>query len=291
MHGAIVHAAARLPDLIRLPMHLSVHDDPPYGVTLMSRRYLALIPLVARAFSRALPRARSIDVISDGMARRYRDRYGVDSIVVHRGVDRSVPRSPNFDPSRGIEIGVLGNTYGHSQLCALSDVLAAAADRAGVRGRIVVIGQGHGERLQEHARHRIDVEVSGHLGEDAAIERLRKCFLLYLNYPFSRRAAVLRQTSFPTKLSTYVLAARPLLLHAPPDSSTAGLAKHGGYALWWNSPVRENGASLLTRAWSDPALHSSCHAVAEEVRRRHFDIDENRDALFGALNRLVATAG
>jgi hypothetical protein len=287
LHGAMVHAAARLLDRTRLPVHVSVHDDPPFGVALMSRRYIGLIPLIARDLGRALRRARSIDVISAGMARWYRSRYGVESVVVHRGLGRTVLPSPHHDPSRGLEIGVLGNTYGHSQLCALSDVLALAAARCGVRGRIVVIGQGHGMLLRDYARDRIDVEVAGHLDEDAAIARLQGCFLLYLNYPFSRRAAVLRQTSFPTKLSTYVFAARPVLLHAPPDSSTAELAAKRGYVLWWENENPEHGLNLLAAAWNDGSLHSSCDRMAEEVRRRYYDIADNRTTLFHALNSLI----
>jgi glycosyltransferase involved in cell wall biosynthesis len=287
MHGAMVHAAARLVGRTRLPVHLTVHDDPPYGVALMSRRHVALIPLIARDLGRALRRAQSVDVISDGMASRYRSLYGVNSVVVHRGMTQSVVPSPPFDPSNGLAIAVLGNTYGYEQLLTLANAIAQADARLRVRGRLVVIGRGHGERLRKEIGQRMDVEVTGHLDEAAAVERLRTCFLLYLNYPFSPRAAVLRETSFPTKLSTYLLAARPILLHAPPGSSTSPLAELAGYVVPWTNDRSADGADLIVRAWNDVTTRESAHVAAEATRRRYYDLEENRATLFAALNRLA----
>ena len=101
MHGAMVHVAARISERTNLPFHLSVHDDPPYGVGLMSRRHLGLIPLVARDLGLALRRARSIDVISAGMARRYETRYGAKSVVVHRGIQGPVNIFPTLTIKNG----------------------------------------------------------------------------------------------------------------------------------------------------------------------------------------------
>ena len=195
MHGAMVHVAARLLSRPSLPIHLSVHDDPAFGVALMSRRHVALLPLIERDFGHALRRARSVDVVGEGMARRYRERYGIASTIVHRGIAEPVLERPPHLAGGSLEIGVIGNTYGYDQLPLLARAVEGAAGRVGARGRIVMIGQGPGQRLRAEVGDRIDVEVTGHLDERHAIERLSRCFALYLNYPFSRRATVLRQTS------------------------------------------------------------------------------------------------
>ena len=75
MHGAMVHVAARLLRKSTLPVHLTVHDDPR-GVALMSRRYFALLPLIARDFAFAMRRATSVDVVSEPMGARYRRSFG-----------------------------------------------------------------------------------------------------------------------------------------------------------------------------------------------------------------------
>jgi hypothetical protein len=288
MHGAMVHVAARLVERqVSLPVHLSVHDDPPFGVSMLSRRHLALVPLVARDLRHALSRARSVDVISQGMADRYHSLYGVNPIVVHRGMAGPVNGAPDHDRSTGIDIGVLGNTYGYRQLLVLARALALAAERARVPARLVVVGAGYGARLQSHFNKRLQVEVTGHLDESMAIDRLSRCFLLYLNYPFGRRATVLRRTSFPTKLSTYLLTARPLLVNAPVDSSIAPLFTMQDYAAWWANLRPEDGAATILRAWERDEMHTSRHVLAEQIRERQYDLRTNRARLFFALNALV----
>ncbi len=291
LHGSMVHVAERLSRRDAWPLHLTVHDDPAYGCALRSRRYLALVPWIARDVARLLPRAASIDVISEPMARRYRQRYGVDSVVVHRGVPGPVEPSPPYDPqAHGLRVGILGGTYVYQQLTVLGRAVAEAAGRLGVPGRIRMIGRGYGDRLREALAGQVEVEVTGHLDEAEGVRLLRDCAVLYLNYPFGRRDAVLRQTSFPTKLSSYVMAARPLLVHAPADSSTVPLTRDGdGYATHWGTLRPGDGATLLERFWTSPVRDVSAHQAAEQVRRQYYDPDTNRRALFGALDALVST--
>jgi hypothetical protein len=288
MHGAVVHVAAHLTGRADLPVHLTVHDDPAYGVALMSTRYLAMVPLIERDVRRSLRAARSVDVVCEDMGKRYRERYGVSSTVTHRGMSRPIEPSATHD-DQVLEVGVLGNTYGYTQLPVLAEAIIAAAREAGVPGRLVVLGQGNGPRLKSDFAGRLDVEVTGHLAEPAAVERLRRCFALYLNYPFGLRAAVLRQTSFPTKLTTYIQAARPLLVHAPSDSSIRFLSGRAfaDYAAWWDDKSVESGARALVQAWRSPQLRLSRHEAAETIRRTYYDLAPNRASLFAALNALV----
>src|SRR5262249_2569708 len=107
------------------------------------------------------------------------------------------------------------------------------------------------------------------------------------------RDAVLRQASFPTKLTTYVQAARPLLIHAPADSSVAPLAaREPSYAWSWETLRPEDGAAILERLWRvgdglGNDLDASAHEAAERIRRAHFDADRNRRTLFEALDALA----
>jgi hypothetical protein len=188
---------------------------------------------------------------------------------------------------------VLGSTYGYGQLPVLGRAVARAAEGLGVAGRIVVLGRNEGERLRDELAGRAEVEVAGHVSEPEGVERLRGCFMLYLNYPFGARDRVLRQTSFPTKLSTYVQAARPLLMHVPPDSSAVPLADDPGprYALSWPSMDELEGAGLLERLWNDPSSVESRHEEAEAVRKRYYDPERNRRVIASALDALVPVPG
>jgi hypothetical protein len=288
LHGAGVPVAAELVKRSRLPIHLTVHDDPAFGVAMRSRRYLALTPWIERQFALSLRGARSVDVIGEGMRDRYARRYGVESTIVHRTVAGPVSPSPPYDRANGLRVGVLGNMYAYGQLPAFGRALASAGRTLGVRARITFIGNGFGERLKRDLGGLgVEVESTGHLQEAEAVQVLRNCFALYLNYPFTARDAVLRETSFPTKLGTYALAARPIVTHAPTGTTLAPLASFAGYVHPWTTRREADGESLFVRMWRSGSLHASAHEPAERVRRRYFDDGRNPDALTKILNSLV----
>ena len=120
LHGSGVPVAAELVARAELPVHVTVHDDPAFGVALRSRRYLVLVPWIDRCLARALSGAASVDVISDGMRARYERRYGARAFVVHRGLQERATPSPPFDARAGLRIGVLGNTYSYAQVRVLA---------------------------------------------------------------------------------------------------------------------------------------------------------------------------
>jgi hypothetical protein len=187
----------------------------------------------------------------------------------------------------------MGATYAHEQLPVLARAVARAACDLGVPGRIRMLGRGSADRLRAEMRAaKVDVEIegTGHVDEKEGVKLLRECFLLYVNYPFGRRDVVLGQTSFPTKLSTYVMAARPVLAHAPRGTTLEGLSSFPGYARPWTSMNEGDGAAILTRAWRAPETSASAHALAESVRLRYYDPETNKRALFAALNGLLTAS-
>ena len=132
--------------------------------------------------------------------------------------------------------------------------------------RLTVIGGVDEARVRSLCPPGLELEVTGHVDEPEGVAKLRDCFALYLSYPFGPRGKVLRTTSFPTKLSTYVMAARPVLLHMPADSSVAFLAatsppmqRCGTHSLPRTVPTR-------SRAYGTMIVHDqSCHVAAEKL--------------------------
>lgn len=286
-HGASLRMASGLIDT-GLPTHVTVHDDPAWGYALMTRRYLPLAPLLARDLRRTLRAASSVDVVSGAMADTYERRYGVSSTIIHRGLAGPVQPAPVYDRRKGLTIAVLGSTYGFSELSVLAQALAIAQQRLSVPATLTVIGGVDEAGVRKLCPPGVELEITGHIDEAQGIDRLRESFLAYLSYPFRRRGRMLRTTSFPTKLSTYVLAARPLLLHMPSESSVAFLGARSPYATLWASTNPAEGAEILERLWREQRTEQSFHVAADEVREQHFDLARNRAALYGALNALVS---
>ncbi len=288
MYGATVPIASHLVKHGELPVVATVHDDPAFGVALRSRRYLVLVPLIERAFAKALKDAAGVEVISRGMMERYKKRYGVIAILGNRVVAPfvAVP-APFSKDGKILRIGVLGNTYSYSPLRVLGRTVARAADDLGLRGELVFVGLGHAERLRAELGGLISIVSVGHVEEAKAAAVLRGTFLQYLVYPFGWRDRVLRQTSFPCKLATYIMAGRPLLLHASADSTTAELATIPGLSYHWDDLNVEHGVQLLKKAWADPVTSLGAHGALEEVRRRYYDLDTIKTNLMGMLDAMV----
>jgi hypothetical protein len=285
-HGAAVRIAPTIADA-GVPLHVTVHDDPAWAYALLTRRYLGLAPLFAHDLGRTLRSASSVDVISSGMARRYRELYGVEAAVVHRAVLGPVQAAPPFDRSRGLSVAILGSTYGLREVQALAAALAVFTMSQNVPTTLIVIGGIDNRTLRRACPPEIAVQTPGHVAEKDAVDTLRRSFLLYASYPFARRGTVLRTTSFPTKLSTYALAARPLLLHAPQGSSLAEVATGTRYTTPWTSLDPHHGAGLLQACWHDRGCDQSFDFAAEQQRAGRFDFS-NRWTLVRALNGLVS---
>lgn len=290
-HGSEVPIAAELLRLGRpLPMHVTVHDDPAFAVAAMSKKLRPLVGHTERQFAKVLHSAKSVDVIGEGMQKRYRERYGIDSEITHRALDGAIELAPRLDRrSLGLSVGMLGNTYRYQQLPVLAEAVRQAAARVGVKGRIIVYGQSFGDRLRAEVDGKIDVVVRGHVDEATAVAQLsREALVLYLNYPFTEAERVLRETSFPTKLSTYILCARPILVHAPPNSSTSDLASdEPAYARAWSDLNPTSGADALTDLWHAPDIEEPFSAAAERTRSKYFDPERNRATVARLLNNLV----
>jgi hypothetical protein len=213
-------------------------------------------------------------------------RAGRDSVIVHRVVDEPVAPHGTEPENDRLTIGLLGSVYSPRQIEQLTAMLARASEILAVPTRLAVIGGAH-QRMRHAVRDaRVEVDFLGHMAEDEGLEVLRGAFALYIGYPFIRRDRMIRRTSFPAKLATYVQAARPLLVHTPWDSSLTPLFAFQPFTIPWVDEDVRHGARLLASAWRDASLRVSQHEAADAVRRAYFGGD-NRERLFDKLNALV----
>jgi hypothetical protein len=248
------------------PVHLTVHDDP-VSVFQRSTRYRHLSPLMSKSFSRLLRSVRSVDVISHGMRDFYRERFGIESLVVYRYV-QGLPRFKDHVINKDVlRVGHIGIIYNASPFREFVEALRAHGRRIGVSVKLVKIGRSREfEKVQEE--HPDLVEDLGELPEKAAIEELSKCNFLYSMYPDLPRFEVFRKTSQPMKLSTYIQAQRPIFAHTPEDSTLAAAVRK--YRIGTVCPSSD-------RQGIEVALKA--HLQLEEVPRDRFE--QARSELLG----------
>jgi hypothetical protein len=118
------------------------------------------------------------------------------------------------------------------------------------------------------------------LSEIEAIEQLAECQFLYAMYPFDQALAIFRQTSLPTKLTTYLQTQKPILAHTPNDSTLAEIVTTYGLGLISDSLAVDDLAQTIERM-SDYELGVN---TFENARAGLFGI-ENVNRLADCLNR------
>jgi hypothetical protein len=201
-------------------VHLSVHDDPTV-VFARSRKYRAFRFLMSPVFRMVLRNASTVDVIGWGMRDVFNREYGIESRVLYR----YAPSLPEVraEASRGeLRIGHVGQLYSPGPFkCFLLHCKAYAAEQ----GRTLkVVTAGTSPYLPTiQAENPGLFELHGQIDEAAIISLLSSCDFVYAMYPNGPRHKRFRQTSVPMKVSTYILAQRPIFAHTPLDSSLAGI--------------------------------------------------------------------
>jgi hypothetical protein len=206
-------------------LHVSVHDDSA-GLAIKSRRYRSLASLMDRRNSQLLRRAHSVDVVCNSMREYYKHRFGVDAGVVYRYIhDLRLPAprdasAPAFDGPI-IRIGHVGSFYNSSsEVFAFVDALRSIAASDGIQFRFENYGGVSAMTATLQAKFPEVVENAGNVPEDEVIRRLQSAAFVYSMYSFNPRHRLFRETSQPTKISTYLMAGRPILAHCPNGSST-----------------------------------------------------------------------
>lgn len=199
-------------------LHVSVHDDPA-GLAQKSRRYRHLAAFIDRCHRELLQKADTVEVVSEPMQRYYHERWGIESGVVYRYIKDIWLPDPCSTNAEVITIGHAGSAYSAPEVMAFLGALRSISQNDGIAFR--VLNFGNSPAFVEAAERFPEIVVNaGSASEATVVERFQQCRFLYSMYSFSERHRVFRETSQPTKMSTYLMAAKPILAHCPADSST-----------------------------------------------------------------------
>lgn len=175
---------------------------------------------VLRAYERALRSSRYCAAASWPMAEAYRERYGVRSVPMMSSLDPALAQPPATAPRASSEllIGMAGQIYARREWDALIAALDATEWR--ISGRQVKIRL-LGTHTEIRASGKSCIEYLGWRPQAEAIRLLADTDLLYCPYWFDREFEEEARLSFPGKLTTYLAAGRPVLVHAPEYASPA----------------------------------------------------------------------
>lgn len=266
------------------PIHLTVHDDWAGALCARSQRYRLLRPIADQLTNRVLKRVRSVDVVSEGMRAFYHQRTGINAVVVHRPIPTDVSASPAVSVNE-VCVGHLGSIYSKDEFCIFVEALKSFGAEHG--SAVKVIARGAHLRsvdLPESIAPLVDFRATA--DETQVISELQQCRFVYAMYPFAHGLATFVETSLPTKLSTYVMARRPILGHAPRQSTLASFIKETSLgSVWCNLDLAEGrGAVAVAAAAKIDEL------TWEQAKDRFFgpkNIERMRHLLHGAASEVA----
>ncbi len=213
-----------------VPLYSQVWDDLSWWIM-----YNRIDPLSARAIRReyetAIRASKRFGAASWLMAESYSRKYEVSAVPIVAALDESAAYAPQLPDRKKSEftIGVVGKLYATEEWNALLDVLDDLHWE--IDGRKVVVRM-LGGYFHLTAKTRRRIHYLGYAKQDETLRLMNECDITYCPYWFDPSFREVAETSFPSKLTTYLAAGRPVLFHGPEYCSPAKfLAEYGAGTL------------------------------------------------------------
>ena len=262
-------------------VHLTIHDDVPDGILGRSVRYRYLRGIARLQYASALRSVRTRDYITERMRVRYRDELGADGVVVHPFLPSLPVLRPITRVAGELAVGHIGTIYSVAEWRVFLQALVSLARKRSLRPRMLMVGL---DKFHSVAQDFPGVvEISPETAESAAIGRLAATDLCYAMYPFNPAAEVFRQTSLPTKLSTYVQCRKSVLAHAPAGTSLGDVVEKYRIGRTCSEMAVPAVEAALASVLDTPVLEQTFEMVRHEVYG-----SDNVERLASCLGRLVS---
>jgi hypothetical protein len=223
-----------------------------------------------RALSRTAERwafSRSSNVYSmSGPMKAFYERKGLSTEVLPHGIDATQERRPAPGTRKGPpRVGFSGGIY-ENNLQAISDIVEAKRLSGGAFEFHVTCPAQSLDLLRERGLYgRID-SARTLPTRGAVLDFLAGCDLLFVPMSFESKVREDLLTVFPTKVTDYWLAGRPILVYGPREYAFVPLAEKDGYAV----VVSERSPERLAEAIAGSAGRAEGLASASrEMVRRH----------------------
>ncbi len=231
-----VWATLEGPTLIRLalpvarrlgvPLLTQVFDPPHWWMRAHNHGWLTTRRVLG-GFDRAMRDSQGCAAASWAMAETYRDDYGVRAVPVVPSMNASLARPPAEAPHRDDElvIGLAGQIYATTEWEALLAAIKLADwTIAGRRVRVRVLGR----NLQCAVSNPARIEFLGWHSHAQTVHLLSQMDILYCPYWFDPTFEREARLSFPSKLTSYLAAGRPVFMHCPEYASPGRFVRQHG---------------------------------------------------------------
>jgi len=252
----------------------------PFVLSLCDLMTESRVNPVERLWGRAIERrmfgrAAAVICLTDAMRDFYAPRWGgkchvIPHAVAAEDIEAALQSRPSLDVRTPATVTFAGGVY-QARADALFCV-KAAVDRLnadGVKVRLNILGPNDTRRLAQQGLLGANVEVCFVEGRDAFMEALRQSDVLLSTIAFQSDYPLQDRTCFPTKTFDYLLAGKPLLVLAPPDTCYAGYICAHDCGVLVDTLRTDLAAEALKRLLSDSELRATRVANGFDALQTH----------------------
>lgn len=263
-------------------VHMTVHDDWAGALCARSVRYRLMGGIAQKLTIKTLKSLGSFDVISTGMRNYYRLLTARRGEVCHRYLPESaIAFNDAIYQTDKVLIGHIGSVYDKKDLF---NFLALLQEFFAQKGKQVLM-QMWGCHLNINdvpKQLRECIRFFDTLPEEEVIPRLAQCDFVYCMYPLTRALHTFAKTSLPTKLSSYLQAARPIFGHGPADNTLAEFLSTTKLGAIWSNQNRLQGFAAIEKIM---ALNTT-EPDWQNARRQYFG-EKNLQVISKALSNIA----
>lgn len=212
-------------------------------------------------FDQIILKANAIATASYNMDEEYQKKYKRNSNVFVSFLDKKDYHTlPQSTYSNTFLIGFCGQLYAKNNFLHLIDALNQlnwqVSDKKIILRMMTYIKDINSLKLYFDNIEMKDenVELPGWVQPEETIRLLKESDLLYCPYWFDQEFKLEAITSFPSKLTSYLVAERPILLHAPSYSSPHCFLKQYNAGLLCDALSSESIIATIKKLVNDPDL-------------------------------------
>lgn len=252
---SMMRLATEVADLLKVPLLTQVWDPPTWWLRANKVDNWSCKRILDR-FALSMRRSERLAAASWAMAEEYGKLYGCSGIPVIPSLDEALAKPPaeRLSSEDELVIGMAGQLYSDVEWEHLLLMLNSIDWR--FRGRQVVIKL-LGRLLKVHTASPVRIDYLGWRNQRDTIDILSRADILYCPYWFDPTYRAEASFSFPSKLTTYLAAGRPVLFHGPEYASPARFLKEHDAASFCHDLANSAIFNSIDRLVSDQEYYRS----------------------------------
>lgn len=267
----LIRLARRVAKGLGVPLLAQVWD-PPYWWLRENGVDRLTTSLVLKEFTTVLRESAGCATASWAMAEQYSSDFGVKTMPVIPSLDSNlaVPPAAEIHDSKEFIIGLAGQIYSVQEWEALIAALDSVNWQiAGREVRIRLLGRNPVLK----ATAKVKIEFLGWATQEETIRLMSEADVLYCPYWFDPLFEREARLSFPSKLTTYLAAGRPVLFHGPSYASPAKFLTDNHAGICCNSLGKTHIIDCIMNLIQDRHLYESVAHNGSSAFHKHLTLE------------------